>query len=132
MSADAAAGRPAKRSNWGTAGSRWWPKLRAWGSGRFAVGVKNCATRRRRLKVAGIGRVAVRWHRQVPGQIKTLRLTRQAGKWYAVLAWEVAAEPLPATGVDVGIDVGLTSLIATSEGEHVEHPAWYRRAQKRL
>src|SRR2546428_1860840 len=49
---------------------------------------------RRRLKVAGIGRVAVRWHRQVPGQIKTLRLTRKAGKWYAVLACEVAAEPL--------------------------------------
>jgi putative transposase len=85
-----------------------------------------------RLKVAGIGRVAVRWHRELPGTIKTLRLTRKAGKWYAVLACEVAAEPLPATGVDVGIDVGLTSLITTSEGEHVAHPAWYRRAQKRL
>src|SRR6266704_2717272 len=57
MSADAAAGRPAKRSNWGTAGSRWWPKPRAWGSGRFAVGVKNCATRRRRrvLPAGGFG-----------------------------------------------------------------------------
>jgi putative transposase len=86
----------------------------------------------RRLKIAGIGRVAIRWHREVPGTIKTLRLTRKAGKWYAVLACEVAAEPLPTTGVDVGIDVGLTSLITTSEGEHVEHPAWYRRAQKRL
>jgi putative transposase len=86
----------------------------------------------RRLKVAGIGRIAVRWHREVPGTIKTLRLTRKAGKWYAVLACEVAAEPLPATGVDVGIDVGLTSLITTSEGEHVEHPAWYRKAHKRL
>jgi putative transposase len=85
-----------------------------------------------RLKIAGIGRVAVRWHRELPGTIKTLRLTRKAGKWYAVLACEVAAEPLLATGVDVGIDVGLTSLITTSEGEHVEHPAWYRRAQKRL
>jgi putative transposase len=86
----------------------------------------------RRLKVAGLGRVAVCWHRALPGAIKTLRLTRKAGKWYAVLACEVAAEPLPATGVDVGIDVGLTSLITTSEGEHVEHPSWYRRAQNRL
>jgi putative transposase len=86
----------------------------------------------RRLKIAGIGRVAVRWHREVPGTIKTLRLTRKAGKWYAVLACEVTPEPLPVTGVDVGIDVGLTSLITTSEGEHVEHPAWYRKAQKRL
>jgi putative transposase len=86
----------------------------------------------RRLKIAGIGRVAVRWHREVPGTIKTLRLTRKAGKWYAVLACAVAADPLPATGVDVCIDLGLTSLITTSEGAHVEHPAWYRRAQKRL
>jgi putative transposase len=86
----------------------------------------------RRLKVSGIGRLAVRWHRQVPGTIKTLRLTRKAGKWYAVLACDAAPEPLPATGVDVGIDVGLTSLITTSAGEHVEHPAWYRRAQRRL
>jgi putative transposase len=86
----------------------------------------------RRLKIAGIGRVAVHWHRDVPGVIKTLRLTRKAGKWYAVLACEVPAAPLPATGADVGIDVGLTSLITTSDGEHVEHPAWYRTAQKRL
>ena len=53
-------------------------------------------------------------------------------KWYAVLPATWLPEPLPATGVDVGIDVGLTSLITTSEGEHVEHPAWYRRAQKRV
>jgi len=86
----------------------------------------------RRLKIAGIGRVAVRWHRQVPGTIKTLRLTRKAGKWYAVMACEVPPEPLPSMGVDVGIDVGLASLITTSDGEHVAHPAWYRRAQKRL
>jgi putative transposase len=86
----------------------------------------------RRLKIAGIGRVAVRWHREVPGTIKTLRLTRKAGKWYAVLACEAAPELLLSTGVDIGIDVGLTSLITTSAGEHVAHPSWYRRAQKRL
>ena len=86
----------------------------------------------RRLKITGIGRVAVRWQREVPGTIKTLRLTRKAGKWYAVLACEVDAEPMRATGVDVGSDVGLTSLITTSDGEHIEHPAWYRKAQKRL
>jgi putative transposase len=86
----------------------------------------------RRLKVSGIGRLAVRWHRQVPGQIKTLRLTRKAGKWYAVCTCDVAPEPMPTTGIDVGIDVGLASLITTSDGDHVEHPAWYRRAQKRL
>jgi putative transposase len=86
----------------------------------------------RRLKVSGIGRLAVRWHREVPGQIKTLRLTRKAGKWYAVCTCDVAAVPMPTTGVDVGIDVGLASLITTSDGEHVANPAWYRRSQRRV
>jgi putative transposase len=86
----------------------------------------------RRLKVSGIGRLAVRWHRQVPGTIKTLRLTRKAGKWYAVFTCEVQPALMPTTGVDIGIDVRLTSLITTSTGEHMEHPAWYRRAQRRL
>jgi len=86
----------------------------------------------RRLRVHGIGRLAVRWHRQLPGEVKTLRLTRKAGKWYAVFTCEVAQEPMAATGIDVGIDVGLTSLITTSDGEHVEHPAWYRKAERRV
>ncbi len=37
----------------------------------------------RRLKVTGIGRIAVRWHRPVKGEIRTLRIRRQAGVWYA-------------------------------------------------
>jgi putative transposase len=51
---------------------------------------------------------------------------------HTMSTFEVAAEPLPPTGVDVGIDVGLTSLITTSEDDHVEHPSWYRRAQQRV
>lgn len=35
----------------------------------------------RRLKVSGIGRIAVRWHRQLQGAIKTLRLARKADGW---------------------------------------------------
>ena len=87
----------------------------------------------RRLKLAGIGRVAVRWHRPIEGQIKTLRISKRAGKWFASFSCVVGdATPLPATGMDVGIDVGLSSLITTSEGEQVAHPRFYRKAQRRL
>ncbi|NJM06800.1 transposase, partial [Candidatus Gracilibacteria bacterium] len=40
--------------------------------------------------------------------------------------------PLPATNKDVGIDVGLASLITTSTGERIAHPRFYRKAQRRL
>ena len=86
----------------------------------------------RRLRLSGIGRVAVRWHRPLEGQIKAVRITRRAGKWYACFACEVEAAPLPETGQDVGVDVGIARLITTSAGEKEAHPGWYRAAQRKL
>jgi len=86
----------------------------------------------RRLRLSGIGRIAVRWHRRLEGTIKTVRIARRAGKWYACFACEVEVTPLPKAGQDVGVDVGLASLITTSAGEQETHPGWYRAAQRRL
>ena len=87
----------------------------------------------RRLKLSGIGRVAVRWHRPIEGEIKTLRITRKAGKWYASFTCEIEEKPaLPATGCAVGIDVGISSLIATSDGDLVENQKWFRKGQAKL
>lgn len=86
----------------------------------------------RRLKLSGMGRVAIRWHRPIEGDIKTLRITRKAGKWYASFACETEVNHLPATGHTVGVDVGISSLIATSDGELVENPKWFRKGQAKL
>lgn len=87
----------------------------------------------RRLKLYGIGRVPVRWHRPIEGVIKTVRIVLKAGKWYACFACEVpASEPLPATGQVVGIDVGISALITTSDGRKADNPNYYRAGQKRL
>jgi len=86
----------------------------------------------RRLKLSGIGRVAVRWHRPLEERIKTVRITRRANRWYACFACEVEATPLPKAGQDVGVDVGIVSLITTSVGEKVDNPRWYRLEQRKL
>lgn len=87
----------------------------------------------RRLKLFGIGRVAVRWHRPIEGQIKTVRIVYKAGQWFACFACEVSDKPpLPKTGCAIGVDVGIASLITTSDGEKVAHPQFYREGQKRL
>ena len=87
----------------------------------------------RRLKLFGIGRVRVRWHRPVEGKIKTVRILHKAGRWYACFACEMEApDPLPATGRAVGIDVGVSALLTTSDGDKVPHPAYYRAGQRRL
>lgn len=87
----------------------------------------------RRLKLSGIGRIAVRWHREIEGTIKTCRIMCKAGKWYAALACEVEKPgPLPATGREIGIDLGLLRLATLSDGEEVENPRWYRRIRRQL
>lgn len=87
----------------------------------------------RRLKLSGIGRVAVRWHREIEGQIKTARVIRKAGHWYVSFACEVEQpEPLPSTGQSVGVDVGVASLITLSDGAKVDNPKWYRASQAKL
>jgi putative transposase len=86
----------------------------------------------RRLKLSEIGRVRVRWHRHLEGKIKTVRIIRKAGRWYASFACEVEEHPVASTGQAVGIDVGIHHLLATSDGETVENPRWYREEQKHL
>lgn len=87
----------------------------------------------RRLKLFGIGRVPVRWHRPIMGDIKTVRIVHKAGRWYACFACDMPDKPeLPKTGCAIGIDVGIASLITTSDGEKVEHPQFYRASQRKL
>jgi putative transposase len=86
----------------------------------------------RRLRLSGMGRVRVRWHRPVEGRIKTLRIRRQADVWYACFACEVEEHPLLPTGREVGVDVGIHHLLATSENEVMENPRWYREEQHKL
>ncbi len=86
----------------------------------------------RRLKLTNIGRVSVRWHRPLEGEIKQLRICRHAGKWYACFSCEVEPKPLPPTGQEIGIDMGVSHLLMTSEGEAIENPKWYQSEQRKL
>jgi putative transposase len=77
--------------------------------------------------------VAVRWHRPLEGDIKTVRIVHKAGCWSACFACEVPdSSLLPATGQIIGIDVGISALVTTNDGEKVENPNYYRAAQKKL
>lgn len=85
-----------------------------------------------RLRISAIGNIKVRWHRSIEGEIKTVRIKRTAGKWFASFACDVEPVLLEKTGLEVGVDVGINHLLTTSEGETVENPKWYRASQKRL
>ena len=80
----------------------------------------------------GVGHVRIKQHRPLEGVPKTFTVKRQAGHWYAVYTCEVPHQPLPPSQEAVGIDLGLSHFVATSDGETFAPPRAYRQAEARL
>ena len=67
------------------------------------------------------------------GTIKTVTVSREADGWYVCFSCaDVPAEPLPRTGKATGIDVGLQVFLVTADGDAVENPRHYRKAEREL
>ena len=87
----------------------------------------------RRVYLQGIGQVKADLHREVAGRVKTIQIKRQGRRWMLVLSCDdVPTNPLPVTGRQAGIDVGVVSFATTSDGEHLDNPRWARAAADRL
>jgi putative transposase len=86
-----------------------------------------------RVRLQGVGHVRVHQHRPVKGRVKTISVKREGHRWYLILACdEVATEPLPQTGRRVGIDMGVTHFLTTSDGVHVDNPRFLKKAASGL
>lgn len=98
----------------------------------FCVGNGLTIRESNRLRIIGVpGEIKVRWHRSLPAKPKSAVLTRQAGKWHIVFHVEVPAVER-ASPERIGIDLGLSSLVALSNGELITRPGWTKRAEKGL
>jgi putative transposase len=85
------------------------------------------------LHLTKIGKAKVKLHRPLEGKIKTVTIKREVDEWYVTFSCEVPGpEKLPVSYEDVGIDLGVTHLATLSTGEMIEHPRYYRKAQKVL
>lgn len=86
-----------------------------------------------RVYLQGIGQVKVTVHRQVQGRVKTIAVKRQGRRWMLVMSCDdVPANPLPATGKQVGIDVGVVTYATMSDGTTVDNPRWAGQEATRL
>jgi putative transposase len=89
------------------------------------------------LSLSKIGRLRLRLHRPLAGIPKTVTISREADGWYACIACaDVPSVPLPATGHETGhetgIDVGLTVFLVVADGEPIDTPRHYRKAEQQL
>ncbi len=82
----------------------------------------------------------IRWSRPLPenalpegAQPSTVTVSRDpAGRWHVSILIETSVEHLPASQHEVGIDVGLTSLVTLSTGEKIANPRHEKRDRIRL
>ncbi len=75
------------------------------------------------------------WSHPLPegAEPSTVTVSRDsAGRWYVSLLCEVTVQDGPPTDAVVGIDAGVTSLVALSSGEKVTNPRHERRDRVRL
>jgi putative transposase len=85
------------------------------------------------LVISKIGHIAVHWSRPVEGTPKTVTISKEADGWYVHFSCtEVPIQPLPQTGQETGINVGLKVFLITADGEMIENPCHYRTAERRL
>jgi putative transposase len=82
-----------------------------------------------RLYVQNVGLLKIKIHRVLKGEINTVTIKRECGKWYVVFSNTVEIKPLPVSDRTVGIDVGLESFAVTSDGEYIENPRYLREAE---
>jgi putative transposase len=86
------------------------------------------------IKLPKLGRVRCRVSMRPEGRILSATvLGTRSGKYFvSVLCTDVPARPLPKTGKSVGLHLGLVNLVSSSEGERVENPRYFAKAEKKI
>jgi IS605 OrfB family transposase len=86
-----------------------------------------------RLSLPKIGNLKLRWSRPLPAEPSSVTVTLDsAGRYHASFVVEVRETPLPATKTAVGVDLGLSTFAALSDGRKEASPRWLRQREKTL
>jgi putative transposase len=82
-----------------------------------------------RLRMQHVGMIRVKLHRPVVGTIKTVSFKLELGKWYVVFLCSVDDVTIQASNKPpVGVDVGLTAFLTTSDGDKEPNPRYLKQA----
>jgi putative transposase len=79
--------------------------------------------------------LAIRWSRELPKGANPSTITVKlspAGRWTVSLLVDVEIEPLPQSSNQIGIDLGVTSLVALSTGEKIANPKGFSAKRRKL
>jgi putative transposase len=77
----------------------------------------------------------IRWSRMLPDGVEPSTVTVKlsaSGRWSVSIRVDVGIEMLPSSENQVGIDLGITSLLALSTGEKIANPKGYKAKYRKL
>ncbi len=99
-----------------------------WGNG--------ISLKRGNLFVSKIGEIKGKFHRQLKGTPKTATVRRRGDtnnpRWFVCITCEMPTEALPPCTDSIGLDAGLNSFMALSNGEFIGNPRFFRKDEKAL
>ncbi|WP_409469987.1 RNA-guided endonuclease InsQ/TnpB family protein [Streptomyces sp. HC307] len=102
---------------------------------RFTLSDRFKITEDGRLRLPKVGDVRVKWTRDLPSAPSSVTLIKdRSGRYWVsfVVETDPAADVLPPTDGDQGIDLGLTRFAVLADGTHITSPKYLRRAEKKL
>ena len=96
---------------------------------------KYCRVEGNRVKLPnGVGFVKFRKSQDIIGTIKNITISKKSGHWYVSFGTEreLAQNPIHPSTSAVGIDLGITKLIATSDGQTIKPKNSFEINQEKL
>ena len=79
--------------------------------------------------------LAIVWHRPLPKNAKPSSVTVSkdcANRYFVSILVEEEIKPLPVVKKRVGMDLGITSMVALSTGESIGNPRYFAKDEKKL
>ena len=96
---------------------------------------KYCKVEGNRVKLPnGVGFVKFRKSQEIIGTIKNVTISKKSGRWYVSFGTEqeLKQNPIHPSTSAIGIDLGITKLISTSDGQYIKSKNSFKANQIKL
>lgn len=77
----------------------------------------------------------IRWSRELPEDVEPSTITVKlspSGRWTVSLLVDIEIEALPESPNQIGLDLGITSLVVLSNGEKIANPKTFKAKRRKL
>ena len=90
--------------------------------------------RENKVYIQNVGKIRIKLHREIEGQIKSVSIKKEVGHWYASFLCLLPNIPIKEnnSNPEIGIDVGLESFYTDSEGYQEPNPRFHKKALKNI